>query len=259
MSDPTPVLHIAQLWLSRQQGRERREVLRGVSLSVAAGRICALMGVSGAGKSTVLRAAVALEAFDRGRIVVDGVALQPGPVPRESALRAFRRRVGMVFQQHALFPHLTVHENVTLAPVHALGTAPSVAATTADTLLATLGVSHRRDALPAQISGGEAQRVAIARALAMQPKVMLFDEVTSALDPELVGEVLRVIRDLANEGMTMILVTHEMHFARDVGDKLMFFDQGRILQQGAPKDVLDHPDSERLKTFLRRFSAANYL
>ena len=251
MSDPTPVLHIAQLWLSRPQGRERREVLRGVSLSVAAGRICALMGVSGAGKSTVLRAAVALEAFDRGRIVVDGVALQPGPVPRESALRAFRRRVGMVFQQHALFPHLTVHENVTLAPVHALGTPPSVAATTADTLLATLGVSHRRDALPAQISGGEAQRVAIARALALDPPLLLMDEPTAALDPARRGALAETLRTLAAAGRALLVTTHDIDFAKAVADEVLIMGHGEIVERGEARQVLEQPRHEATRALLR--------
>lgn len=251
MSDPTPVLHIAQLWLSRQQGRERREVLRGVSLSVAAGRICALMGVSGAGKSTVLRAAVALEAFDRGRIVVDGVALQPGPVPRESALRAFRRRVGMVFQQHALFPHLTVHENVTLAPVHALGTAPSVAATTADTLLATLGVSHRRAALPSQLSGGEAQRVAIARALALDPPLLLMDEPTAALDPARRGALAETLRTLAAAGRALLVTTHDIDFAKAVADEVLIMGHGEIVEGGEARQVLEQPRHEATRALLR--------
>ena len=227
--------------------------LAGLDLAINAGEFFALLGGSGSGKSTLLRVMNRLIEPDQGDILLDGRSvLKDNP-------DELRQRIGMVFQQFNLFPHKTVVENVMTGPVRAKGMARKEARDIAEALLAKVGLSAKLDELPANLSGGQQQRVAIARALAMQPKVMLFDEVTSALDPELVGEVLRVIRDLANEGMTMILVTHEMHFARDVGDKLMFFDQGRILQQGAPKDVLDHPDSERLKTFLRRFSAANYL
>jgi polar amino acid transport system ATP-binding protein len=242
------------------------EVLKGVSFEVAQGEAAVIIGASGSGKSTILRCINFLEDFQGGTIRVDGQTvgydLRPdgGRVAQsEATIARHRQQVGMVFQSFNLFPHKTVVENVMTGPVRAKGMARKEARGIAEALLAKVGLSAKLDELPANLSGGQQQRVAIARALAMQPKVMLFDEVTSALDPELVGEVLRVIRDLANDGMTMILVTHEMHFARDVADKLMFFDQGRILQQGAPKDVLDHPDSERLKTFLRRFSATNYL
>jgi ABC-type polar amino acid transport system ATPase subunit len=242
------------------------EVLKGVSFEVAQGEAAVIIGASGSGKSTILRCINFLEDFQGGTIRVDGQAVGYDTRPdggrvaqSEATIARHRQEVGMVFQSFNLFPHKTVVENVMTGPVRAKGMARKEARDIAEALLAKVGLSAKLDELPANLSGGQQQRVAIARALAMQPKVMLFDEVTSALDPELVGEVLRVIRDLANDGMTMILVTHEMHFARDVADKLMFFDQGRILQHGAPKDVLDHPDSERLKTFLRRFSATNYL
>jgi len=179
--------------------------------------------------------------------------------PSEATIAKHRQEVGMVFQSFNLFPHKTVVENVMTGPLRAKGVPRAEARSIAEALLAKVGLSAKLNELPANLSGGQQQRVAIARALAMQPKVMLFDEVTSALDPELVGEVLKVIRDLAQDGMTMILVTHEMHFARDVGDKLLFFDAGRILEQGEPRAILDNPESERLKAFLTRFSATNYL
>ena len=170
-----------------------------------------------------------------------------------------RTEVGMVFQQFNLFSHMTVLDNINLAQRLIRRRSRAECAKVSTGLLERVGIPEKAQSYPIQLSGGQQQRVAIARALAMQPKVMLFDEVTSALDPELVGEVLKVIRDLAQDGMTMILVTHEMHFARDVGDKLLFFDAGRILEQGEPKAVLDNPESERLKAFLKRFSATNYL
>jgi ABC-type polar amino acid transport system ATPase subunit len=212
MSD-SAVLHVESLRLTRRQQGAARDVLRGVSLSLPAGRVCALMGVSGAGKSTVLRSVVALEAFDAGTIRVDGLSLRPGPVPKESALRQFRRKVGMVFQQHALFPHLTVHENVTLAPVHAAGAVPHQASRIADDLHVSLGVAHRRDAYPSQISGGEAQRVAIARALALNPPLLLMDEPTAALDPARRGALADTLRALAAAGRTLLITTHDVDFA----------------------------------------------
>jgi polar amino acid transport system ATP-binding protein len=242
------------------------EVLKGVSFDVAQGEVAAIIGASGSGKSTILRCINFLEDFQAGAIRVGGESvgydLRPDGtrVPQnDKTVARHRQEVGMVFQSFNLFPHKTVVETVMSGPVLAKGMAKPEARAIAEALLAKVGLSEKLDALPANLSGGQQQRVAIARALAMQPKVMLFDEVTSALDPELVGEVLRVIRDLAQDGMTMILVTHEMQFARDVAVQLLFFDGGRILQQGAPRDVLDHPESDRLRTFLRRFSEANYL
>jgi ABC-type polar amino acid transport system ATPase subunit len=242
------------------------EVLKGVSFEVAQGEVAVIIGASGSGKSTILRCINFLEDFQGGSIKVDGASvgydLKPDAtrVPQsEKNIAQHRQEVGMVFQSFNLFPHRTVLQNVMTGPLRAKGTARAEARAIAEALLVKVGLSAKLDELPANLSGGQQQRVAIARALAMQPKVMLFDEVTSALDPELVGEVLRVIRDLAQDGMTMILVTHEMHFARDVGDKLLFFDAGHILEQGEPKAVLDNPESERLKSFLTRFSATNYL
>lgn len=245
------VLHIDALRLARLQQGERREVLRGVSLALTAGRVCALMGVSGAGKSTVLRAVVALEAFDAGRITVDGVALHPGPVPKESALRQFRRKVGMVFQQHALFPHLTVHENVTLAPVHALGAVAQDAGRIADDLLTALGVVHRRDAYPSQISGGEAQRVSIARALALDPPLLLMDEPTAALDPARRVVLAESLRALATNGRALLITTHDIDFAKAVADDVAVMAHGEIVERGEARRVLESPSHEATRALLR--------
>jgi polar amino acid transport system ATP-binding protein len=242
------------------------EVLKGVSFAVAPSEVAVIIGSSGSGKSTILRCINFLEEFQGGTITVNGDAVgydcNGGGARKpqdEQRVARHRQRVGMVFQSFNLFPHKTVVANVMTGPMRAKGMARAEARSIAETLLAKVGLSNKLDAYPANLSGGQQQRVAIARALAMQPEVMLFDEVTSALDPELVGEVLRVIRELAQDGMTMILVTHEMHFARDVGDKILFFDAGTIVEQGQPKAVLDNPQSDRLKAFLRRFSEKNYL
>jgi ABC-type polar amino acid transport system ATPase subunit len=250
-SSPDGVLHIDGLRLVRRQAGESREVLRGVTLSLPSGRICALMGVSGAGKSTVLRAAVALDAFDAGAICVDGVVLRPGPVPGESALRALRRKVGMVFQQHALFPHLTVSQNITLAPVHALGAVPQHAGHIADELLASLGVAHRREAYPAQLSGGEAQRVAIARALALDPPLLLMDEPTAALDPARRGALADTLRALAASGRTLLITTHDIDFAKAVADDVAVMAHGEIVEIGDARRVLAAPAHEATRSLLR--------
>jgi polar amino acid transport system ATP-binding protein len=241
------------------------DVLKGVSFDVDPGEVAVIIGSSGSGKSTILRCINFLEPYQAGTIAVNGrsVGYDHGDAGRrpqdEKTIAALRQRVGMVFQSFNLFPHKTALQNVMTGPIRAKGTPRAEARALAEGLLAKVGLSSKLDSYPAQLSGGQQQRVAIARALAMEPEVMLFDEVTSALDPELVGEVLTVIRKLAQEGMTMILVTHEMHFARDVGDKLLFFDAGTIVEQGVPRDVLDHPQSERLRSFVRRFSEKNYL
>ncbi|CAN5257290.1 amino acid ABC transporter ATP-binding protein [soil metagenome] len=240
------------------------EVLKGVSFDVAQGEVAVIIGSSGSGKSTILRCINFLETYQGGSIAVNGrpvgYELHGGSRREqgEKAVAALRQRVGMVFQSFNLFPHKTALENVMTGPIRAKGMRRAEARELAASLLAKVGLSSKLDEHPAKLSGGQQQRVAIARALAMQPEVMLFDEVTSALDPELVGEVLTVIRQLAQEGMTMILVTHEMHFARDVGDKLLFFDAGTIVEQGVPREVLDKPQSERLRAFVRRFSEHNY-
>jgi polar amino acid transport system ATP-binding protein len=240
-------------------------VLDGVSFDVAQGEVAVIIGASGSGKSTLLRCINFLEEFEGGAITVNGRQVgysmradgsRVAQHEREAALH--RQKVGMVFQSFNLFPHKTALDNVMTGPLRAKGMARAEAREIAEALLAKVGLSEKLGAYPGNLSGGQQQRVAIARALAMQPEVMLFDEVTSALDPELVGEVLSVMRQLAHDGMTMVLVTHEMHFARDVGDKLLFFHAGTIVEQGAPKAVLDDPRSDRLRAFLRRFSEKNY-
>jgi ABC-type polar amino acid transport system ATPase subunit len=241
----TTVLAVEALRLRRGP----RDVLRGVSLRVAAGEIVALMGVSGAGKSTILRAAVALEAFHDGRITVGDATLVPGPVPRESQLRALRRQVGMVFQQHALFSHLSVRDNVTLAPIHAARIAPETAARDALRLLDLLGVAHRADAFPSQISGGEAQRVAIARALALDPPVLLMDEPTAALDPARRGALADSLRALANSGRGLLITTHDLAFAKDA-DRVMVMAEGQIVEEGPARAILESPQHAATKALL---------
>src|SRR3954451_21454294 len=224
------------------------QVLRGIDLSVQSGEVLVIIGPSGSGKSTLLRCVNLLEPIQSGRVLLEGeeITRKGADVP------ALRQRVGIVFQQFNLFPHLRVLDNLTLA-VRRLRRVPrSQAESRAHQLLALVGLSEKARQYPHQLSGGQQQRVAIARALMMDPHVMLFDEVTSALDPELVGEVLIVMRDLAKDGMTMIVVTHEMHFAREVGDHLVFMDEGRVVERGKPADVLERPKEERTQRFLRR-------
>ncbi len=230
------------------------EVLRGVDLEVAKGEVVCILGPSGSGKSTLLRCVNLLEPPEDGEILLDGhdICKGPGSGTGEQSweLDFVRQRVGMVFQQFNLFPHKTVLQNVTLAPRQVLGKSREECETKAKALLERVGLSDKLDQYPERLSGGQQQRVAIARALAMEPHVMLFDEVTSALDPELVKEVLDVLRGLAAEGMTMLVVTHEMGFAREVGDQVVFMDGGVIVEQGKPADVLDNPREERTKKFL---------
>lgn len=234
-----------------------REVLRGISLAAEKGDVISMIGSSGSGKSTFLRCLNFLEHPTQGQIALGGQVLtckrdrngdQTAADPAQ--LRAFRARVTMVFQQFNLWSHMTARDNVMLGPVRVHGLSRAEAGERADHYLARVGVSHRKDAYPGFLSGGEQQRVAIARALAMEPDLMLFDEPTSALDPELVGEVLRVMRSLAEEGRTMIVVTHEMNFARDVANRVVFLDQGIIAEQGNPQEVLSRPQTERLQGFL---------
>ena len=233
------------------------EVLKGVSVSAQKGDVISMIGSSGSGKSTFLRCLNLLEQPNAGRIILDGNELAMAP-DKTGALKAvdaaqlqrLRSQVAMVFQHFNLWAHMTALENVMEAPVHALGLSKAEAMERATSYLQRVGVIHRKDAYPAHLSGGEQQRVAIARALAMEPKVMLFDEPTSALDPELVGEVLRVMRSVADEGRTMIVVTHEMGFAREVSNKLVFLHKGQIEEQGDPAEVLTRPQSERLQAFL---------
>jgi ABC-type histidine transport system ATPase subunit len=233
------------------------EVLKGISVTARKGDVIALLGASGSGKSTFLRCINLLEQPDRGRIVVAGeeLRLKPNrtgrlePVDRRQ-VEHFRTRLGMVFQQFNLWSHMTVLQNVIEAPIHVLGLSRKVAIERADALLRKVGIFERRDYYPAHLSGGQQQRVAIARALAMEPEVLLFDEPTSALDPELVGEVLKVMRDLATEGRTMLVVTHEMGFARDVASEVVFLHRGLIECQAPPAQMFGSPPSERFRQFL---------
>ncbi|HEY6605476.1 MAG TPA: amino acid ABC transporter ATP-binding protein [Gaiellaceae bacterium] len=223
-------------------------VLDGVDVTVNAGEALVVIGPSGSGKSTLLRCVNLLEPVDSGRIFFEGEEI----TRKGAKVDAVRQRIGIVFQQFNLFPHLRVMDNLTLA-ARRVGKVPKKEAELrARELLERVGLVEKARSYPHQLSGGQQQRVAIARALMMSPHVMLFDEVTSALDPELVGEVLVVMRDLAHDGMTMLVVTHEMQFARDVGDHLIFMDDGKIVEQGDPVEVLDHPKAERTQRFLRR-------
>jgi polar amino acid transport system ATP-binding protein len=239
------------------------EVLKGVSLTVQSGEVVCILGPSGSGKTTLLRCINFLEPYDDGRIYVGddlvGYRERNGklsPAPEKEIARV-RAETAMVFQQFNLFPHMTALKNVTFGPMKVLGVSKEEAEQRARELLARVGLAEKADSYPTQLSGGQQQRVAIARALAMQPKVVLFDEVTSALDPELVGEVLAVMKDLADShGVTMIVVTHEIMFAREAADRVIFMDGGVVVEEGPPAEVLGAPRSERLRTFLRRFQAA---
>ena len=233
----------------------RLRVLDGVDLEVAEHEVVCLIGASGSGKSTLLRCVNLLEPLDDGRIVFGGEEIT-GPGVDENAIR---RRIGIVFQAYNLFPHMSVLENVTLGPRKALGMSRADAAAAAAELLARFGLADKRDEYPDRLSGGQQQRVAIVRALAMQPEVMLLDEVTSALDPELVAEVLSVIRELAEGGMTMLIATHEMAFARDIASRVCFLDGGVILEQGPPATIFSSPSEPRTRQFLDRIIAAGRL
>jgi len=225
-----------------------REALRDVSMEVEAGEKRVLIGPSGCGKSTLLRCVNMLERPDKGSVAVEGVEMtSPG-----ADLDGHRARTGMVFQKFNLFPHMRAWENVALAPRTVLGLSVGEGRARAVEMLGRVGLGDRAEAWPSELSGGQQQRVAIARALAMSPKVMLFDEVTSALDPELVQEVLAVMRDLAAAGMTMIIVTHEMRFAREVGTRMTFMDEGRVVEEGTPAEVLDAPREARTREFLSK-------
>ena len=221
-------------------------VLKGVNLEVARGEVVVIIGPSGSGKSTLLRCLNYLEPVQSGEVWVDGIRLDH----HKTNIRQIRAEVGMVFQSFNLFPHLTVLRNVMLAPVIVRKRPEAEVRESALALLAKVGLQDKTDAYPSQLSGGQQQRVAIARALCMQPKLMLFDEVTSALDPELVREVLDVMKQLARDGMTMIVVTHEMGFAREVADRVIFMDEGRIVEEGTAEDVFDRPQHQRTKEFL---------
>jgi polar amino acid transport system ATP-binding protein len=225
-------------------------VLRGVDLDVGKGEVVCVLGPSGSGKSTLLRCINLLEPPDSGRILFEGTEITAGRGENRYGIDYVRRHVGMVFQQFNLFPHLSAVENVSLAQRTVLDRGSEEARTKATSLLERVGLGDKVEEYPDRLSGGQQQRVAIARALAMDPHVMLFDEVTSALDPELIKEVLDVVRELADEGMTMIVVTHEIGFARDVGDRVVFMDGGVIVEQGPAKEVIEKPKEERTKRFL---------
>lgn len=222
-------------------------VLKGIDLEIAEREVVVIIGPSGSGKSTLLRCINYLEEPTDGQIVVDGI-----PLTNESSINAVRAEVGMVFQRFNLFPHMTVLQNIMLAPLKVRKASQSEAEETARALLQKVGLSDKASAYPEQLSGGQQQRVAIARALAMKPKVMLFDEPTSALDPEMIKEVLDVMKTLANEGMTMVVVTHEMGFAREVGDRVIFMDEGRIVEAGTPDQIFTNAKEERTQAFLSK-------
>ena len=233
----------------------RLEVLRGVDLEVAEHQVVCLIGASGSGKSTLLRCINLLEEIDAGRIVLNGEEI----TARGVDANRIRRGIGIVFQAFNLFPHMTALRNVTLAPMKALGLTRREAERQADDLLARFGLADKRDEYPDRLSGGQQQRVAIVRALAMRPQLLLLDEVTSALDPELVGEVLNVIRELAAGGMTMVIATHEMAFAREIADRVCFLDAGEILEQGPADQILSSPQEARTQQFLQRIIDARRL
>jgi polar amino acid transport system ATP-binding protein len=253
----TPLVHAVNVYKSFHGN----EVLKGIDLDVESREVVCLLGPSGSGKTTFLRCINQLETIDGGRIWVDGQLAgyveKDGRLHRlpDKAISAQRREIGMVFQRFNLFPHMTALENVMEAPVRVKGRSKREARERALQLLERVGLGEHCNHYPAHLSGGQQQRVAIARALAMEPKLMLFDEPTSALDPELVGEVLTVMRELAELGMTMIVVTHEMGFARDVADRVVFMDGGVVVEQGAPGDVINNPQHERTRTFLSRIKA----
>jgi polar amino acid transport system ATP-binding protein len=242
-TEPEPIIRLRGL-------RKRfgdNEVLKGIDLDVQPGEVLAIIGKSGSGKSTLLRCINGLENFQQGELQVAGLALQPG---NAAAMRALRQQVGMIFQSFNLFPHLSVGRNVMLAPTLVKQHDKDAATALAQKLLERVGLAEKFDAWPDQLSGGQQQRVAIARALAMEPSVMLCDEITSALDPELVGEVLRVVESLADEGMTLLMVTHEMGFARKVSDRVVFMHAGLIHEMGPPQQLFDAPQTAELKQFL---------
>ncbi len=253
-----PMLEVADI--SKRFGA--LEVLRGVSLSVAAGEVVVVIGPSGSGKTTLLRCINMLEDYEQGTVTVDGEPIgyrrdnRNGQRVRmsEREIAAARESVGMVFQSFNLFPHMNVLHNITAAPIRVKSVPRARAEQRARELLAMVGLSDKIAEYPVRLSGGQQQRVAIARALAMDPKIMLFDEVTSALDPELVGEVLSAMQQLARDGMTMVVVTHEMSFARDIADRIVFMDGGVIVEQGKPDQVLFSPTTDRVRAFLKRYN-----
>ena len=240
--------------LKKYYNGESIRALDGVSIDINKGDVMVVIGPSGSGKSTFLRSLNLLEVPTSGSIIFEGVDItqKRGPDGQKLDIDRHRQKMGMVFQHFNLFPHKTILQNMTLAPIKVKGTTPAEAEKKAMELLARVGLADRAGAYPIQLSGGQKQRVAIVRALAMEPDVMLFDEPTSALDPEMVGEVLDVMRGLAKSGMTMVVVTHEMGFAREVGNRVVFMDNGKILEQGTPDAIFNHPQNERLQDFLSK-------
>lgn len=240
MADPIIICEDVHKWYGEFHA------LRGINMEVAQGEVIVIFGPSGSGKSTFIRTINRLEEHQRGRIVVDGIELSHDV----RNIEEIRKETGMVFQQFNLFPHLSVLQNITLAPIWVLKMPKHEADERGNALLERVGIPEQADKFPGQLSGGQQQRVAIARALAMQPKIMLFDEPTSALDPEMIKEVLDVMTELAETGMTMIVVTHEMGFARAVADRLFFFDEGNVVESGPPKEIFNNPQEDRTKLFL---------
>ena len=232
-----------------------KTVLRGIDVTVAPHEVVCLIGASGSGKSTLLKCVNLLEPVDSGRVFVEGMEIT---APRVDVDKV-RQRIGIVFQAFNLFPHMTVLRNITLGPREALGLARDEAEARAERLLERFGLTDKRDEYPDRLSGGQQQRVAIVRALAMRPRLLLLDEITSALDPELVGEVLTLVKELVAEGMTMLIATHEMGFARDTADRVCFLDDGRILEEGPPREIFSAPTHERTQRFLQRVIAAGRL
>ena len=227
---------------------EKQEVLKGISTTVRKGDVIAIIGPSGCGKSTFLRSLNLLEVPTKGQILFEGTDI----TDKKTDINQMRRKIGMVFQQFNLFPNMTIRENIMLAPVKLKLMTKEQASAKAEELLARIGLADKAEAYPAQLSGGQKQRIAIVRALAMEPEVMLFDEPTSALDPEMVGEVLQVMKELASTGMTMVVVTHEMGFAREVANRVMFINEGVIAEEGTPQEIFSAPKSQRLQEFLSR-------
>ncbi len=249
MEDSTPAIAFEQI--EKSFGSLR--VLQGITGEINRGEVVAVIGSSGCGKSTLLRCFNRLETINKGSLVVNGIDLSQ-PNLSQKQLRRLRAQVGMVFQQFNLFPHLNVLENLMLAPRQVIGRSQAESEKQAKFYLEKVGLPQKEDAFPEQLSGGQKQRVAIARSLCMSPQIMLFDEPTSALDPELVGEVLGVMQQLAQEGMTMVVVTHEMQFAREVAHRVLFMDQGLVAEEGPAREVLTNPRSDRLRAFLSRMS-----
>ena len=227
---------------------EKQEVLKGISTTVRKGDVIAIIGPSGCGKSTFLRSLNLLEVPTKGQILFEGTDI----TDKKTDINQMRRKIGMVFQQFNLFPNMTIRENIMLAPVKLKLMTKEQASATAEELLARIGLADKAEAYPAQLSGGQKQRIAIVRSLAMNPDVILFDEPTSALDPEMVGEVLQVMKELASTGMTMVVVTHEMGFAREVANRVMFINEGVIAEEGTPQEIFSAPKSQRLQEFLSR-------